>query len=265
MLYSLPKIKENTIFTILYWLVYSALAFLICFSQLVTGIAAFNQLILGTAFGLTIWFVLFYVLGFHEKSSKDFHAMFFHLKGTLFYFFKYLIFAVKPIYIWFTKEYDNSKWEAAVNRNCPNLPFFIKFQYWDFGGTMVILGMIGAHSGIYYLCYLLDCGRKCSGRKKNLLNRWNETSFSTSMIRLVFFALMTSICLVPFFAIPNVSYTVVFFFKFALIRFVFAFVIFSLAIYACVRLKLGNEEWDVEVDEIKDVDEKERISLFVID
>jgi len=76
------------------------------------------------------------------------------------------------------------------------------------------------------------------------------------MLRLLLLGVIATTCFMLILFVPGESATIQIVIKFGLFRLIYFGISFSLAIYICVKLSLGNEEWYKEYDVIQDVDEK---------
>ena len=155
--------------------------FLIMISRLYNGTHSINQIIYGFLLGLSIYFLMFFIINGYLWNPKSFFEKI--EKGKIFMIplFIFLIAFILPFYFIFNAdENDINDYNIILNSVCPNVKNYAKFNNNGMLGCLLILIVFGMYLGILFLkkkseINFPDC--------ENKIINWNNMNYKITFIR----------------------------------------------------------------------------------
>ena len=230
----------------------------ICLSRLLLGVHSINQVIFGFCLGISIYYILFYIIELNSDDYNQFYYLIINLNKIVFYSVLIMIIALLPYFFIKPDSKNIILWDKIIDMKCPGYSNYKKFEYESFACiglfTYVITSFIGCYIEFYYIFnsnisnwkrynFNLDNDNEINflnNDNKNTL--WNSTDIIKSLKRLIFVILFILILLIPYFLIPlSLSYTFVLIFKMVLPVSFATFFMFCYLKRICAKFDLTNE------------------------
>ena len=230
----------------------------ICLSRLLLGVHSINQVIFGFCLGISLYYILFYIIELNSDDYNQFYYLIINLNKIVFYSVLIMIIALLPYFFIKPDSKNIILWDKIIDMKCPGYSNYKKFEYESFACiglfTYVITSFIGCYIEFYYIFnsnisnwkrynFNLDNENEINflnNDNKNTL--WNNTDISKSLKRLLLVAIVILILLMPYFLIPlNWSYTFILIFKMVLPVSIVTLIMFSYLKRICAKCDLTNE------------------------
>jgi membrane-associated phospholipid phosphatase len=240
---------------VIYFIFFFLLIFTIILSRFYLGVHTLNQLIYGFLLGVCLYAFFFLALEEHKLDYNSFFEKFSCLKSNLIYWGLYLASFVLLLFLYFFLKTDHT-YEQWLNSSCPDLAKYRKFENEGFYLGLIIFTLIGAHGGLNLLIILVD---KYYNNQAILeyIHDWTYTSFSKSLLRLLFLALIGIPTLLPAVLVSKeADLAIIFIFKTAIPLFVTLLSLFSLGIFFSYKFHLTKNNFNISVP-IEQVSDKE--------
>ena len=209
----------------------------IMISRVYLGAHSLNQILFGSLLGIAIYVFFFNILKMHKLGGKSFFNKLIDLKIIICSSVLYFILLLTGILTWYFVKDNLNVYMETLQETCPELKRYRKFYDDGLYGVLSICGIIGAHSGLIILGYLVE---KNYAEKHNCVNHWYRARFLHNIYRI----LISAVFCIPFVLIyivsGNSSLSIVFIFKVGVPYFLTFLSLFGPGIYTCIRLKICN-------------------------
>lgn len=217
---------------------------LVLFSRIVLGAHSINQVIYGGLLGFGAYFVLFFVVGLHNQTPKEFYEYMSNkttqivssvINGILF-------FCALFVYIFSKEDQDIlDEFDARLkDKQCDKKELYQKYKHDGFYQTLSIFGLMGANIGIWVLFYLIKKQYQGVGEHVVVFNKNSDVKNFFYRLGLI---IVSALGILLYFAIPGeLNIVVVLIFKSALGFFLGLLGLHLLGIYLCVHLKVANPD-----------------------
>lgn len=218
---------------------------LVLFSRIVLGAHSINQVIYGGMLGFGTYFVLFFIIGLHNHTPKEFYDYMSNkttliissaINAVLFFSALFVYLFSKEVDEALIKEYDG----RLTNKGCKEKKEYQRYQHDGFYQTLSIFGIEGANIAIWLLFYIIEKQYNGSSEHVVVFNKNSDVKNFFCRLGLV---IVSALGILLYFVIPGSwSIAVVLIFKSALGFFLGLFGLHLLGIYLCVRLKVANPD-----------------------
>ena len=218
---------------------------LVLFSRIVLGAHSINQVIYGGMLGLGTYFVLFFIIGLHNHTPKEFYDYMSNkttliissaINAVLFFSALFVYLFSKEVDEALIKEYDG----RLTNKGCKEKKEYQRYQHDGFYQTLSIFGIEGANIAIWLLFYIIEKQYNASSEHVVVFNKNSDVKNFFCRLGLV---IVSALGILLYFVIPGSwSIAVVLIFKSALGFFLGLFGLHLLVIYLFVLLKVANPE-----------------------
>jgi membrane-associated phospholipid phosphatase len=234
--------KIKGIFKEVIFIIFILFSFLIMSSRVILGSHSIDQVLYGFTLGLSLYFILIHIIGYHKYSSIDFFQHIRNKRVNYIYIIFHISLILFTIYVYFLTE---SKGHFDLEKNifngikCEKKYPISKYKNDALFQSLSIVSLLGAQSGINLLLYFL--------RKNNyIINfsiiKWNKSGNRNFMLRIPII-LLSSSAIILYFIIPNnLPLIIIFIFKSVFPFFLSLIGINCFGIYLCIYLNLANTE-----------------------
>ena len=245
--------KKSYIFTFIFIIC-------ICLSRLLLGVHSINQILFGFCLGLSLYYLLFYIIELNSNDSNQLYYSISNLYKFILWGFILIIISCVPYFFIHPDSFKINEYDKNLQMKCPGYPNIKKFEHESFtcifSFIFVITSFIGCYVEFYYIFhnnisnwkrynFNYDADNEINLLEDNIDNknkRWNDTELIKSLKRLVFICLVIGIIMIPYFIIPmNLSYSFVLIFKIIIPVSFVTFLMFSYLKRICGKFDLINE------------------------
>ena len=249
----MKKKKKSYIFTFIFIIC-------ICLSRLLLGVHSINQILFGFCLGLSLYYLLFYIIELNSNDSNQLYYSISNLYKFILWGFILIIISCVPYFLIHPDSFKINEYDKNLQMKCPGYPNIKKFEHESFtcifSFIFVITSFIGCYVEFYYIFhnnisnwkrynFNYDADNEINLLEDNIDNknkRWNDTELIKSLKRLVFICLVIGIIMIPYFIIPmNLSYSFVLIFKIIIPVSFVTFLMFSYLKRICGKFDLINE------------------------
>ena len=131
---------------------------LIILSRIILGIHSVNQVIYGSTLALIVFSFIIFVFKLHKMPVSYYKKLFkekiyISIILTLIIFLS--IFPIISIFV-FNKDFNDGEYNKILEKKCPNLPEYRKFNFDGLFGSLVIFCLMGMYLGQILFWYLID-------------------------------------------------------------------------------------------------------------
>ena len=237
--------SDNELFNKRIWLrkiylfVILGFIFSIIYSRFYFGVHAINQLLYGFILGAIQYLFLFVAIKQHKLDFNVFFEIFTTTTFNIIYWTIYGCLFILLLLVYYLIQFDYS-YENYLLSVCPYLKEFRKFGYDGMTNALNLFILLGAHTGIMILCLLIK--RKYSESCVfESVNKFADTTFLKSCLRLLFIGLLAVPTMIPSLIIStDTDFTIYGVFKLSVPYFSTFCIIYSVGIYYSLVLNLGN-------------------------
>ena len=218
----------------------------IMYSRFYLGVHSLNQLIYGCSCGLLLYMWFFTFLRFHKYSKMEFFNLFYKKGMRIFHGVMFGMLITLNFLLLFLNTHDTSEWNKLIEKFCPNVYIYRRFDN-DAGiNSLTILALIGAYIG---LSIILSWRNSIDneGERYDDLNKWNNSNCKRFFLRLLLTLVIAAVSFSLFLIVSgNNNLALVIIFKICFSFLAVGLSLFGLIIYLSIKFKLANENFDVE-------------------
>ena len=216
---------------------------LIIISRVILAAHSINQILYGALLGLGLYFILIFIIGYHNYSCVDFYQHFKHKKIKKIYYSFHIFLLILTVFIYiFSKDRDHTEINNKVfnNKRCEMKNDYKMYKNDGLFQALSITSILGAQLGFDLLFTFLKI-------KNYMITysiiEWNKLKKIKHVFLRFFVIIFSSIGIIFYFIIPgNINLILIFIFKSAFSFFLAMFGIHFIGIYLCIKLKIANRE-----------------------
>jgi hypothetical protein len=220
---------------------------LIMFSRFYLGVHSLNQLIFGASCGFCLYYFYFFVLCFHEYSSKEFFDQFYKVFNTIVYSCVFIFFTALNIILYTFNTHNTSYYNAIVDIFCSHIPLYRRFDNEAGIVPLTLCALIGAYYGLLIIVYWRN-SIYGEGDRYEELDNWNVSSDWKKFIYRVLLTLFLGVVVfTPIMVVSsNSSLSIIISLKFIIPMTAAGGACFGLNIYLSISFKISNDGFLVE-------------------
>jgi membrane-associated phospholipid phosphatase len=211
----------------------------IMLSRVYLGVHGLNQILYGASLGFSLYYIIFHIFSIQKMTSKNFLDKFRNFYYNLYFYIWYSLLLLVSLLTYGLISHDNSDWEKVLDKYCPDLKLYRKFNNDALYGMITITGLIGVHSGINLLIHLTDVKFP---NQDEAINHWYKGDWKSQIFRVLLAIVFLSPLILTVVISKTASLGIIFFFKLALPYFLSLFLIYGFNIFCSFLLKIGNPE-----------------------
>lgn len=198
-----------------------------------------NQLILGSMLGIGLYLYYFYALKLHLYNGKQFSNYICTTSHIVLHTIKYILMLSFLIIFPLIRTNEVKKYEENIEKYCPGLPIYRKFNRESTFSGLCIFYLMGIHLGLTILFIVL---KKKYPTQEEIINSWQECTVCKKIIR--FFLLFPALLPILLILIPNDEYYFLVFVRVGFPIMCTGILMTSVYIMVCIRCKLANPEFE---------------------
>jgi len=229
--------KKRIYIRVVVYILFIGLTITILLSRLFLGFHSINQILYGSLLGSSLYFLFTHIFQLHTMNGEVFFSLFSDKIMIIFIAgFQIILFAISLL-VFFLVPNDTSAYEENLNKLCPNLNLYRKFNNDGLYGCLTLLGLIGAHYGILSMLNFL---KKRDIKNLDAILEWNKTKWIFRLYILGLMICFASPLIMMLVISGKADLTIIFIFKVGLPYLIACFGIYGMNVYFCIRIKIAN-------------------------